>query len=233
MAVEMRRGCGYRRVGGLYLMSGILGEACHRLPFELHVCPTCSAGIKPTRGWTWIDPVALLEECQFNKPGKRTESQARHCGNCVMCSPGITDEHAGLLWIGGSYYERPEDFMAEARRMGISRKIPALPRGFILGETWVYVAHRKACETEPAEVESDAHGDPESVPSKYGPGIISAFLPERVELILRESDATDERAKKEAERDVTVVTVPDGDPDHDPKEAADRQEGLFEEDEDE
>lgn len=35
MAIEPRRGCGYRKMGGLYLVADALGEVCHRLPFPL------------------------------------------------------------------------------------------------------------------------------------------------------------------------------------------------------
>ena len=49
---------------------------------------------------------------------------------------------------------------------------------------------------------------------KPTPGIFCAFVPRAVELILKQSDATPERVEKEAKRGVTVVTVPDDDPDH-------------------
>lgn len=58
MAVEARRGCGFRKVGGLYMVSGALSSPCERLPLELHVCPVCNAGIKQTRAWQWIKPPA-------------------------------------------------------------------------------------------------------------------------------------------------------------------------------
>lgn len=60
MASEAKRGCGYRKVGGLYLVSSGAGLPCDRLPFPLTVCPTCSCGIKPSRGWTWVEPGALF-----------------------------------------------------------------------------------------------------------------------------------------------------------------------------
>jgi len=37
MAVEAKRGCGYRKVGGLYIVSGGQGISCHRLPMNIHV----------------------------------------------------------------------------------------------------------------------------------------------------------------------------------------------------
>src|SRR5256885_1602330 len=55
VSVEGARGCGYRKEGGLYLVSGELSEPCPLLPFETSVCPTCGEGVKPARGFTWVD----------------------------------------------------------------------------------------------------------------------------------------------------------------------------------
>ena len=60
MSVEARRGCGYRKVGGLYLVGPKLEAGCGRLPL-VHVCPVCQSGIKQTRGWVWkgVSPVTV------------------------------------------------------------------------------------------------------------------------------------------------------------------------------
>src|SRR5207302_7622776 len=55
VAVEAKRGCGYRKIGGLYFVGGGRGVACDRLPIPLDICPTCGHGIKQTRGFTWVD----------------------------------------------------------------------------------------------------------------------------------------------------------------------------------
>jgi len=57
---ERRRGCGYRQPGGLYLVAEALARACGKFPLLVHTCPTCGAGIKPARGWTWVDGTALF-----------------------------------------------------------------------------------------------------------------------------------------------------------------------------
>jgi hypothetical protein len=80
MAIEAKRGCGYRKVGGLYLVTFGAGRHCGKMPIRCAVCPTCNQGIKPTRGWTWIDPVPLFgeREClwgggsMFEAPGHVT-----------------------------------------------------------------------------------------------------------------------------------------------------------------
>jgi hypothetical protein len=64
MAIQTRtegaRGCGYRKPGGLYLVSGELSEPCPLLPFETSVCPTCGEGIRPARGFTWVDGAKFI-----------------------------------------------------------------------------------------------------------------------------------------------------------------------------
>ena len=52
-------------------------------------------------------------------------------------------ERAGLLWIGEQFYPTPHDFMAEAAKMGVSRRIPAVPKDFRVGEDSVLLAHRR------------------------------------------------------------------------------------------
>lgn len=61
MAIEARRGCGYRKVGGIYLVGGGIGVPCDRLPYPLTVCPCCSQGVKQGRGWTWVTVGKLFQ----------------------------------------------------------------------------------------------------------------------------------------------------------------------------
>lgn len=227
MAVEPRRGCGFRKVGGLYLVAPALGEVCHRLPFLLVTCPTCGAGFKPARGWTWVDAIELFGGPAFRdvcRPDKPT-FDAGHCPRCVVCSPTrigsgertssdrvratLEDTpdargRAGLLWIGERFYPTPEHFALESSTLGVSRRIGAVPRGFVLGETWVLLAHRRACV---AELEPGA----EPVTAA---GIFSVFRPTALEKIVRASDDTPEARADAARRGITLVPVPDSDPDH-------------------
>src|SRR5262245_23630989 len=123
MAVEGKRGCGFRKVGGLYMMGGKLGMPCCKLPRVLDVCPTCAGGIKQSRGWQWIDPRPWLR-------GLCVQARTIPCPAAV---PDGLGERAGLLWIGTRFYSSPEIFAVEADKLGISRRIKAIPRGFELG----------------------------------------------------------------------------------------------------
>jgi len=60
MAVEAKRGCRFRKIGGTYLVSDRGGVICDRLPIPLDICPTCGHGIHASRGWTWVDVAALV-----------------------------------------------------------------------------------------------------------------------------------------------------------------------------
>lgn len=200
MAIEAERGCGFRKVGGLYLVSGGLGEPCHKLPIPLDVCPCCHGGIKPSRGFTWVGPALVGPACEDGSG--YIINRHHHCRHCPVCSPKLLGDKAGLLWIGGAYYPTPAHFTEEARVQGVSRRIPALPRGFEAGKHFVLCAHREAT--------AGADG-------KKIAGIFHVFRPERVELIVRRSEATQAKIDEEATRGVTVVVVPDGDPDHDPE----------------
>ena len=166
-SVEGRRGCGYRKQGGLYMMGGETMIPCSCLPVPLDVCPVCRHGIKPTRGWTWVQPGALMEPC--SRPG------------CILGAP--LPERAGLLWVGEKFYPKTEDFIAEAAVMGISRRLTAIPKGLEVGKTLVLFAHR--------------HGGARPETGERGPGIFSAIIPSRIEYVVKDDDKPEKLAALE------------------------------------
>lgn len=194
-SIEGARGCGYRKPGGLYLVSDRVGLDCLLLPFVLDVCPCCGAGIKPARGWTWVDPDALLPhhiETVDGVPDANTEAQV-HPG-CPLNKPGLLGERAGLLWIGESFYPTPAHWLKEGRSMGFSRRINAVPRGFDIGTTWVLVAHRKAHYRITPEGQ------------EFQPAIFHIWKPERIEYVVRGDESVEELELKEA-RGIELVEV--------------------------
>lgn len=202
---EGARGCGYRQPGGLYLVCDGAGEDCPKLPIELRVCPTCGGGIKPTRGYTWIEPQPLVKPEPHGTP--------EHSALCPLSGDAI--ERAGLIWIGGSFYT-PQSFAEEAGRMGISRRIPAVPREFEIGKTWVFLAHREA-EWEPcpkcgdlskglAPPDCEECGGDGRVPV---PAIFYLFRPQRVEYVVSDEEEPEEieRMVKRGIRPVRVEPI--------------------------
>ena len=162
MAIEQKRGCGYRKVGGLYMVGGGIGVPCDRLPYELTVCPCCSQGVKQSRGWTWIDVAKFFQGT--HALGTEQDSVFGECkipcdcslGLCPLCSRPETMGKAGLLWVGEKFYKTPADFVKEGVEMGFSRRIKAVPQGFKVGETWVMLAHPAAVRNPTFNPESGA-----------------------------------------------------------------------------
>lgn len=138
------------------------------LPFELTVCPTCNAGMKFSRGFTWINPRNL-----FGDP--------------------TLPEKAGLIWIGERFYPTPQHFILEAQTQGISRRLATVPRGLVIGETRIYLAHRKVFVGKPEQV----------------PAIFAWFVPTGLQYVVRPTDGS-EKIEALSKRGIEAVhVVPD------------------------
>lgn len=185
-SVEGARGCGHRKGGGIYLVAGGLSEPCPKLPIELHVCPTCSQGIKQTRGFQWILPSPLLDP---GAHGSSVHDSVCPLGATYTAEHWSHGERAGLIWIGAAFYPTPELFMDEAARMGVSRRLAQVPRDLKIGETWIALAHPKAV---PGECE---HGAPAGHPCPNCPyyksagewrgGVVTFFRPSAIEYVVK------------------------------------------------
>ena len=155
---DHERGCGWRKPGGLYLRAEGMGKPCGKLPFKLTECPCCHAGIKHKIGWSWINPKLLFGDTPCAK-WHATKHDA--CRNCPMNAVSIP-EKAGLIWVGRAFYETPADFLGEVNKLGVSRRIHNVPKGFKLGETWVFAAHKDAitekCTCESPDLCDDCEG---------------------------------------------------------------------------
>jgi hypothetical protein len=163
---EFKRGCGYRKKGGTYMVAFDPQELpAEGLPFTLDICPCCSAGIKFTRGFTWIQPRLLFND-------------------------ETLPERAGLIWIGGKFYPTPKHFADEAKVLGVSRRIATVPRGLVLGETMIYLAHKKAIPTE----------------DKPKSGIFAYFKPTKLQYIVKDTD-TDADLLAKQKRGIETVSV--------------------------
>lgn len=179
--IESARGCGYRKEGGLYLVADGIGRPCCKLPHPLTVCPCCHAGIKPSRGWTWVSSNLFAEkECTEGRPS---------------CPMNMTDTMVGLMWVGEKFYPTAEHFAREAQGMGVSKRISQVPKDLVVGETWCYLAHRKAISVVNEKGEID-----------FAPGVFQAFRPTRIEYVVRGSESAEELEALE-KRGLTLVRV--------------------------
>lgn len=214
MAVEQIRGCGYRKVGGMYLCGEYISSPCDRMPFPLTSCPVCGQGIKVSRGFTQVNPYRLWgihQDC---------EDRFRPC---FLCDP--QDKSAYIMLVGAGNYKTPEDFLDEVQGMGISKRIPFIPKGLELGKTVIYLAHPKAVEVKVPAALQQAMSIVEEAQTKQPRlleternekrlGIFCAFVPKRVEKLVWESELTDEKREQLEKRGITPVPIPNGDRDH-------------------
>ena len=182
---DKKRGCGWRKGGGLYLRTDSMGAFCGKLPLELTVCPVCHAGIKPSRGFTWVDSDALFA-------GKKC-SAFFDCQNRDGLPPCPLDKGvgmAGLLWVGEKYYPTDIDFIKESRELGISRRLARIPREFKIGKTFILLAHRKTRFSK----------------NDLRPAIFTVFKPDRIEYVVKGTE-TEEKLDLLEKRGFTLVHV--------------------------
>lgn len=187
---EGARGCGWRTAGGLYLVAPGGGTPCGLMPIPLDRCPTCDAGIKISRGWTWVDPEPLLAQ-RISEGGPCPLNTDTTCAECSveMFSRGYVGK-VGLLWVGEKFYDTPGKFLEEADRMGICRRIKSVPHDFVLGETWIWLAHRCCIPTE----------------DEWQAGVFRIFKPEAIEYIVTGKE-TEEELERMVERGITPVKI--------------------------
>lgn len=213
MAVEAKRGCGFRKAGGLYLVSDGLSEPCDRLPIPVVPCPCCGERIQQVRGFQWVTRDYALKgarPCNLNDEHKHSA--------CVVCNPSImSQEKYGLIWVGEAFYPTMDDWATEAGKLGVSKRVSAIPKGVEIGVTWVLVAHPKGIPNPAAKAGTGL--DEVSADEKFLPAICSAFRVKRIELIVTPSMKVQKWVKDLVKKGVTLVEVPENDPDHAPRKA--------------
>lgn len=209
-------------------MTDGLGEPCERLPLPLDACPTCGAGVKQVRSFQWIRPALVFENpgikpcaASSDAPSEGRSYFHEHCHRCVICTPGLLEAHVqpqefGLLWVGAKFYPTAEDWSKEAAKLGVSKRIAAIPKGLVVGKSMVLVAHPEAIT-----VKKEIPPGPGELLGKteiaYKPGVFHAFVPQRIELVVTPSMTEEKWVKELVEKQgVTLVQVPEDDPDHVP-----------------
>jgi len=218
MAVEARRGCGFRVIGGTYLVSGPGGFSCGKLPVPLLPCPLCDHKPSFTRGIQRISPKNFLHAA----PACSSDPS-----RCALCPFGraFEQQEGALMWVGDRFYT-PQSFTEEAATLGPSKRISSVPQWFKLG-MWVFLAHEKVIESPcpicatvaPLKIENCEECEGEGV--MKSPAIFYAYVPTRIERIIPKSWAGSVVAKDLEEQGFTLVEVPDEDKDHQPRKGGD------------
>lgn len=222
MTAEVERGCGFRKPGGIYLVSDGPSVGCDRLPLPISPCSCCGYAPSQTRSHQWL-PGHFLGDHRvqpFLAVGKAMRAwgleahnghaKGQRCGDSdhLLSDPicRANGERRLLMWVGRQHYT-PGSFAEEASRIGVSKRIADIPDGLVLGKTWVLLAHPDACYEPVSWSFHWMYGDGEV---GTAPGLFQAFVPRRVEVVLHESEASEERVAKESARGVSVVIIPDG-----------------------
>ena len=172
MPVEEIRGCGYRKVGGMYFAAAPgKGFRCDQLPFVLTECHCCGFTPRVKRGYSYLTSKYFQphEDCRCNS-------------KCPICKPEQYEgERFLVMRISSRYYKTPEEYIEEAGTSGVSLRTSSLPKNLELGKTWILLSHAKAGTT--------TNDEGEEIPC---PAIFFVFRPEAIEKLIWDKDATDE-----------------------------------------
>lgn len=194
-ASEPKRGCGFRQVGKLYLIGEGYAHLCPSLPMTLEPCEICGYVPAQYRDFTWV-PKAYFKALKLKHPtGKPCHPK------CPICYPesSNTQEKYGLMWVGQKHYT-PEEFIEEDKKMGVCKAIKQKPKGLVLGESWVLLAH-------PQAITFDDMAEPDEISSR--PGIFYAFIPTRIEVLVYKSQASPKMLGELEAKGITPVVVGD------------------------
>jgi len=219
MAIEKIRGCGYRKVGGMYLVGTGIAVPCDMLPLEVTPCHACGYEIPFSRTFMWINKKYIERKAEqhhiirVEAEGNGMRYTCKCSQTCPLCFPTTSNnlKKYGWMWVHSRQYS-PESFIKEAKEVGVSKRIAKIPKGLVLGETWVLLAHRKIPFSQEFNPEGLRTKEPE-----YKPAIFYAFRPTRIEKLVWKSKATNRTLKKLEKQGITPIIIPDGDKDHAPK----------------
>lgn len=212
---EAKRGCGFRQVGGSYLVGSGFSIPCDALPFEIRFCPQC--GYRPP----FSRAIVKLNKGYFNFEGNRKHREEGKCScpptcpicGCIAKDLSLKPEYYGLMWVGEMHYT-PESFIEEAKEMGVSKRISKIPKWLKLGETWVVLAHKKVKFYDEGHLEN---GMAKAVPVERE-AVFYAFRPQRIEKLIWKHQATKKKLEQMEKQGFTPVVIPDGEMQHAPTE---------------
>ena len=243
---EQKRGCGFRKIHGVYLVGSGMSVSCDRLPILLEVCPTCNEGLKFSRNPRQIDAFKMfgvhgaVVQGFFEACPEAVSPEAIPESYCYVCRPP-SDVPSYIMGVGERHYT-PESFCKEALEMGVSKRVPNIPKNIVIGKSVVFLSHKKAivhktlkCPKCKSDKIADCPGSTNKEPladinyicqdcllefeiplieETYQHGIFYAFKPQRIERIYWKSEDTPELREKLGKQGITPIFFTDGDKDH-------------------
>lgn len=218
-ANEIERGCGHRKIGGVYAIGGKPTAPCGGLPVFLRPCKTCGQTINFARNFQWIPRKFIHDNRNPEAPIPEESPFCTICRDTVFDARCEPTDRVGVIWIGEQFYKTPEVFMAEAQQNGICRRLSSIPRGLVPGKTLVFFAHQKVgadrCECcGIVDGESGAEritrqnackvcGGKGELPVA---GLFSAFIPEKFEMVVDAEMAEEKWVERLVKRHTNEVT---------------------------
>jgi len=216
---EQKRGCGYRKIGGLYLVCDPgLELHCDGLPLELKACDCCGFVPPFSRNLQRIHAqyISQAEEnlhvqkypFRAGKNGKDEGGEGCYCPeSCPICGTIALDPDEdtmpvfGLMFVGKQGYT-PSTFIKEAFQMGVSKRIPDIPSWLKFNETWILLAHNEVPKVSLEEIKSNGL---HTVEPELIQAVFYAFKPSRVEMPVWKGSLTDQQILKLEEQGITPV----------------------------
>lgn len=188
---EPARGCGLRVIHGLYLFGWGQSVICDRLKLLLEECKVCGQKIEFSRGISKLDAYKLF--------GEHENCKCEAGPTCPICHPE-EDGSYFLMWVGSEYTE--ESFIEEAKKMGFSKRIPWIPKDFILGKSWLFLAKKNNTEVKLGKIVNKRGRKP------MASAIFYAVQPEAIHYLIKEEEATEKYVQELEEQGITPITVP-------------------------
>lgn len=203
---ESVRGCGYRKIGALYLVCdpGLTLE-CDGLPMPLEPCECCGFAPPFSRNLQKlnVDYVHMIEEKLHRvDPENDQEHRCRCPPSCPIC---YTPPYGnfGLMFVGKSFYT-PREFIQEALNMGVSKRIPQIPKWLILGKTWILLAHNEVPKVTLEQLKTNEMHMKE--PEKFR-AVFYAFKPQRIELPVWKDEISSEEILLLEKKGITPILL--------------------------
>lgn len=206
---EQERGCGWRQIGGVYLVaeSG-MHVGCDSLPTELKPCPCCEYDVDQRRSVVpyhagYLAAMLAGHKCKDPYPcplcyfAEKYHAAKKRNAERIVRNATRTDgffegleyvpKHFFLMWVSKDFYSTTS-FVMEAKSQGISKRVAAnsLPNEFVMGRDWIFLAHG-----ETPFYPKDSTGQYEFDKPMLKKGIFYAFKPKRLELVLWKGTADD------------------------------------------
>jgi len=200
---EIERGCGFRKVGAIYLVGEGLSTSCDMLPMKLEPCQCC--GFRPSfsRNFQKLNSEYVNQRATIHFASEAcTCLQAKP--TCPLCFPLKTDSF-GLMFVSSKAYT-PENFIKEAKMIGVSKRIPEIPKGIRLNETWILLAYSKYPFHPKTEFEETGlKAEP-----KLEPAVFYAFKPARIEMLIWKMDVRPKIIAYLEKKGITPIIIEEG-----------------------